>query len=600
MLRRITSISCFLLLALPLLLPTTVTATPAALARASVLSRSASDSANMPVVDPDYIYSQLAYMVTHYQHREAGYDDNLPVSVNGHDEFAAYWAQEMMRNLQGFGAQVVHDPFHIQGWKGRPAIVPAFNVEVTVPGITHPEQIVVIGCHYDGEAISSQSAFDDGSGCAIELGVARAMATFWRDTHTYPARTVRFVIYDAEEQGIYGSFHYLNTTINGDIQNVVAMFNEEQNGIAYPLRYLGMASNPLYPFYVTLSPLQNNGFYPNQSKLSPQQRAAIASFHSLMQQAIAPTFALFRSQGYQNLTYHTDSGNDAAQPIFTPDQAENIILQDDPGLGSDQIPFTFAGVPCATFSGNYQPDPKYPKIPGYPFDTPVDTIQLMNTFADGSSLQSQALTLALALPGQMTAWMLHQPAIVGEAPADGLPIAAIGDIGQTLVDQPITFNASASFDPQPGTAPLSYSWNFGDGATSAGVTVNHTYTTTGVFTLTLTVHAGAQARTISKVITVTNNAHILSNPFSIYNFNGIIPTPPGLPAPNDTLTDAVTPHSLAIAASTPTSTPTTQATPNTPTPQASPGSLPLTALLVIIVLAVIVLISVLLARRRKG
>ncbi len=591
--RRIAYISCFLLLSLQLLLSST--------ASAAHLQSNAIDNPVVPVVDPDYIYSQLFYMVTHYQGREAGYDNSLPVNVNGHDEFAAYWTQEMMRNLQDFGAQVRRDPFHIQGWQGRPATVPAFNVEVTVPGITNPEQIVVIGCHYDGEAISNQSAFDDGSGCAIELGVARAMSAYWHATHTYPARTLRFVIYDAEEQGLYGSFHYLNATINGDIPNIVAMFNEEQNGIAYPLRYLGKASNPLYPFYISLAPLQNNSSYPDQSKLSQQQLAAIAHFRLLMQQAVAPTFALFRSEGFQNLTYHTASGQDVAQPIFTPDQTSNVSIQDDPGLGSDQIPFTLAGLPAATFIGNYQPDPKYPQIPGYPFDTPVDTIQLMNTFADGSSQQSQALTLALALPGQLTAWMLSQPDIVGATPPDGKPIAAISDIGQTIVDQSITLDANASFDPPQRGTPLSYSWNFGDGVTANGITVQHSYHTTDRYTLSLTVHAASSARTINKIIVVTGAAHTLNNPFSSFHFNGIIPTPPGMPRPDNTLRDAVTPHSLAIATSSPTQaiTPSpTQTTTPSPT-QTSHGFFSSPALVVIVVLVVIALAEFLLIRRRR-
>src|SRR5436305_1419640 len=39
------------------------------------------------VVDPNYIYNQLFYMATHFLHREAGFDTNLPPKVNGHDEF---------------------------------------------------------------------------------------------------------------------------------------------------------------------------------------------------------------------------------------------------------------------------------------------------------------------------------------------------------------------------------------------------------------------------------------------------------------------------------------------------------------------------------
>src|SRR5207249_4597135 len=114
--------------------------------------------------------------------------------------------------------------------RNRPAPVPAFNVEVSIPGAVHPEQIVVIGCHYDGMADSQGSAFDDASGCAIELGVAKALGTYWRSHQLYPARTLRFVIFDTEEQGLIGSFHYINDTVNGDTTNIVAMFNEEQNG----------------------------------------------------------------------------------------------------------------------------------------------------------------------------------------------------------------------------------------------------------------------------------------------------------------------------------------------------------------------------------
>ena len=594
--RRIALTGCFLLLALQVLLPGAVSASAASAVRQSNMV----DRPSVPSVDPHYIYNQLYYMVTHYQRREAGYDNNLPVNVNGHDEFAMYWAQEMIRNLGDFGAQVWRDPFSIKGWQGRPAKVPAFNVEVSVPGITHPEQFVVIGCHYDGEAISNQSAFDDASGCAIELGVARAMSEYWRATHTYPARTVRFVIFDAEEQGLYGSFHYLNSTINGDIHNVVAMINEEQNGIAYPLRYLGKASNPLYPFYISLSPLQNNSAFPDQSKLSQQQKAAIAHFRSLMQQAITPTFALFRSEGFQNLTYHSDNGKDLAQPIFTPDQASNIAVQDDPGLGSDQIPFTLAGIPCATLSGNYQPDPKYPQIPGYPYDTPVDTIQLMNTFADGSSMQSQALTLALALPGQLTSWMLQQPDVLGEAALDGLPIAAISDIGQTLVNQHIMFDARASFDAGRSAAPLTYSWNFGDGAMATGISVEHLYKATGMYMLSLTVRGANSARTISKVISIVNKATSLNNPYAGFDFSGIIPTPPGMPVPNDSLTDAVSPKSLVSGPTSPTNQPpTTTKAPAPSSAQASisPFILALSGIVVVGGIALMVYITV--RRRRK-
>lgn len=497
--------------------------------------------ADFPTVDPNYIYDQLFTIATQFQHREAGYDTNLPVTVSGHDEFADYWAKEISHDLQGFGPQIRRDEFPVVGWAGRPAKVPAFNVEVSVPGVTHAEQVVVIGCHYDGEASSTQSANDDASGCAIELGVAKAMGDFWRAHHAYPARTLRFVIFDAEEQGLFGSFHYLNSTVNGDVNNIVAMFNEEQNGIAYPLRYLGQMQNPLLPFYIEMSPLANNELYPSQDKLPPAQRNAITRFRTLMAQAVPAAFKQFQALGYLGLTYHAGNGQDVAQPIFSADQLINIRQEDDTLGGSDQIPFTLAGIACATFVGNSSYYDNNPPPWSYPFDQKEDTIQLMNTFANGSSHKANALMLALALPGMLTTWMLNQPDILGQTPLiDQAPTASISDIRQAQVGTDLTVDASASYDPQ-GNNPLTYTWDFGDGATASGVSATHRYASAGSYTLTLTASSATGKRQVSKTIIVVAQTTVYQNPYAQHQENGIPPSNPQvtLPIPNDSLSDKV-------------------------------------------------------------
>ena len=549
--RRILIIACLLLSIVSF---SFVTVSPAN-ARAQAIERKQPTAAlaDFPTVDPSYIYDQLYYMATHFVHREAGYDDDLPAVFNGHDEFAAYWAQEAIKDLQGFGPQERIDTFKVQGWSGRPAPVPAFNVEVTVPGIVHPEQVVVIGCHYDGEAVSTQSANDDASGCAIELGVAKALGAYWRSHHVYPARTLRFVIFDAEEQGLFGSFHYANSTINGDTRNIVAMFNEEQSGIAYPLRYLGEASNPKLPMYVDMTPLTNNSLYPRQDQLSAQQKSAISNFHALMQQAVPAAFAQFQALGYQTLDYRNSNNQTVTQPIFTPDQTKDIQLENDNLGSSDQVPFTLAGVPCATLVGNSTYYDQNPPPWSYPYDQKQDTIQLMNTFASGYATKATALTLSLALPGMLTTWMLHQPSILGEAAFDGKPLAAISDIGQTVVNQPVALNAKASFDPNHPSDILSYAWNFGDGATAKGIAVNHTYTKTGIYTLTLTVTSPSGARQVRKAITVTTIPTNYPNPYGQYQATGYPPANPQviLPTPISTQTAHHTVSPLAPKAVTP-------------------------------------------------
>ncbi len=521
MLRRFARV-CLLWLIISTLSMTLAPAVSAQHAQSSALAA--------PGIDANFIYQQLFSMVTHFQRREAGYGS---ASGTGHDGFAHYWSQEMLSLLGDYGAQVRNDTFPIQGWRSRQATAPAVNVEVTVPGILHPEQIVVIGCHYDGMAFSTQSANDDGSGCAIELGVAKAMSEFWRANHLYPARTLRFVIFDAEEQGLYGSFQYVNHTANGDLNNIVAMFNEEQNGIAYPLRYLGSMSNSLMPFYIEMSPLQNSDLYPQQDQLSAQQQANIRLFRQLMQQAVVASFQQFRALGNQMLTYHNGHGQDVWQPIFTPDHL-SYIHQDDDTLGSsDQVPFTLAGLPCATFVGNSTYYDTNAPAGSYPYDQPQDTIQLMNTFANGNSQQSQALTLALELPGMLTTWMLSQPTILGQAPADNQPIAAISSIGPSQPGQAMSFDATASYDPGVQNGHLSYHWTFGDGSSADGQKVSHTYAQSGNYILSLSVtSASGGKRVVSKQLTLTRPP-AYANPYSLGASSGtphsnarvVLPTP---------------------------------------------------------------------------
>jgi Peptidase family M28/PKD domain len=524
--RAITAISMCVLLALLLVAcasPTTSvlqTPTPSAPAVTS----------DAPAIDPEYIYDQLATMTSRFQRREAGYDTGLPPEQNGHDEYADYWIAEMTRLLAGFGPSSHLDPFPIAGWMDRPAPKPAANVEVTVPGITHPEQIVVVGCHYDGEALSTQSANDDASGCAIMMGVAKALGDYWRANHLAPARTIKFVLFDAEEQGLYGSFHYVNQTINGQLGQITAMLNEEQSGIAYPLRFLGKTSNPLLPLYVETAPLQANELYADRPTLTAQQRDAITRFRSLISGVLPATFDQFRARGYTTLTHRSTSG-DESQPIFTRNDLRNVQVTEDADGGSDQIPFTLAGLPCVTFVGDsdyYQP---HPHAWAYPYDQAQDTLQLMNVFASGKEAKSQALVLALALSGALSAWLLHQPDVLGEAPADQLPRPAIADLGPLTSGASLTFDARQSFDPTRGT--LTYDWDFGDGAKATGEMASHTYASLGSYTLKLTAHSSAGSRSLSMPLAVSATPPTYANPYTNYratgfprpNPNVVLPTP---------------------------------------------------------------------------
>jgi aminopeptidase YwaD len=93
------------------------------------------------------------------------------------------------------------------------------NVVATKRGTARPDEIVVVGAHYDSVP-RSPGANDNASGTATVLEAARALAAI-----TTP-RTVQFVLFAAEELGLYGSAAFAAERRQG----VVAMVNLDMVG----------------------------------------------------------------------------------------------------------------------------------------------------------------------------------------------------------------------------------------------------------------------------------------------------------------------------------------------------------------------------------
>lgn len=90
------------------------------------------------------------------------------------------------------------------------------------------------------------------------------------------------------------------------------------------------------------------------------------------------------------------------------------------------------------------------------------------------------------------------------------PVANAG-IDQTIDEgQQVTLDGSGSVDPNGIGDIISYNWNFGDGITGDGVTVNHTYLDNGVYTATLTAtDTAAQTSSDTVQIAVSNTAPVV-------------------------------------------------------------------------------------------
>jgi carboxypeptidase Q len=77
------------------------------------------------------------------------------------------------------------------------------NVVGEIRGTEHPEQVIVVGGHLDSWDLAD-GATDDGCGVATTLGAAKAIKL----SGFKPKRTIRFVLFTGEEQGLLGSIAY--------------------------------------------------------------------------------------------------------------------------------------------------------------------------------------------------------------------------------------------------------------------------------------------------------------------------------------------------------------------------------------------------------
>lgn len=126
--------------------------------------------------------------------------------------------------------------------------VPALNLEVEIAGRLKPEEIVVVGAHYD-TVFGCPGANDNGSGIAALLELARLLAD------TGPLRSIRLVAFANEEPPFFfsknmGSRHYAARSRKRQ-EKIVAMLSLETMGY-----FSDESGSQRYPFPFSL-------FYPD-------------------------------------------------------------------------------------------------------------------------------------------------------------------------------------------------------------------------------------------------------------------------------------------------------------------------------------------------
>jgi len=113
-------------------------------------------------------------------------------------DIAAAYLQD---RFEAAGYDVIRQPFQVNA-------TTTDNIIAVKTGTTFPDEIITVGAHYDAisedPSLRAPGAEDNGSGTAAVLQLAEVFADYETE------RTIHFVCFSGEEQGLYGSQYYVS------------------------------------------------------------------------------------------------------------------------------------------------------------------------------------------------------------------------------------------------------------------------------------------------------------------------------------------------------------------------------------------------------
>lgn len=98
-----------------------------------------------------------------------------------------------------------------------------WNVVAEIPGTEKPDEVVIVCGHLDSwNGPGSQGANDNGTGTSATLEAARILTA----VGARPKRTIRFILWTGEEQGLLGSVDYVKRHLS-EMPKIMAVLNED-------------------------------------------------------------------------------------------------------------------------------------------------------------------------------------------------------------------------------------------------------------------------------------------------------------------------------------------------------------------------------------
>ncbi|MFT7268367.1 MAG: carboxypeptidase Q [Roseivirga sp.] len=105
-------------------------------------------------------------------------------------------------------------------------LINARNVIATIEGSDFPDEKIIVGGHLDSWDLAT-GAIDNGIGSFAVLDMARTFSAL----NLKPKRTVHFIMFMGEEEGLLGSRHLVNEAVaNGTIDQIKYVMNQDMSG----------------------------------------------------------------------------------------------------------------------------------------------------------------------------------------------------------------------------------------------------------------------------------------------------------------------------------------------------------------------------------
>ncbi len=239
-------------------------------------------------------------------------------------------ADYLAGRLSEFGYTVTFEPFTVGSTSCR-------NVVATKTGTVYPDEYVVVGAHYDSTSTQPQTlapgADDNGSGTALVVEIARMAAVYDFE------RSVQFVLFDSEEQGLNGSEHFVSEAV-GAGRTIIAAITADM--VAYYSSNYGVIIEGESPWEWLMSIMESKTVA-HTTLTSRKDYTSWGSDHVPFQQAGIPAFLAIEWDWSDYPYYHSTQDNwgnieTTAHIGFEISQACAATLAEVAGIQANTVP----------------------------------------------------------------------------------------------------------------------------------------------------------------------------------------------------------------------------------------------------------------------